>query len=289
MKNKKTLVKVYNKNFLVLENICCVDNTEKIMEQYDQIFVPTTVIKEITPTGRKSTTSASEPFYSAIDRLKKEGQFLPSTLLTFAIFKACFENKDKHPIIEKVVQQYKGNRSIYGAHIQNSLFDVRGGIVHYPDKNDSHVNNTWNIFLDGEFYNKESGSYDEESSRKKILSKREKASFNQPNKRLEYLHPIPPFDGNIYPYGLEKLMKEEGYNNFLINLFGARDFATVLNNATNYLRLKGEYYFYSHEKYKTPCYTGITFGGKYLGKFKVGTTGSFDGATTFRGVQISKP
>lgn len=268
-----------NRDLIVVENIQCVDSKGNVMERYDEIFVPTKPVMRTTPSGRGSTAADHATFYDAIDVLKERGQFLPSLPLTVAIVRTLAEQVDDDPIFATVLQQYKGNRSIYGKHIVNTIYNSAGEIIHYPDKKTSQ--NAWIA-----------------SSHRISM---ERASFEQPHSPIVVGNDVlKPYDAAVEG-ALAEMVFDEPYKQFLIDMTGtlsvSEDLTTIANAVGNEPTAG---YFYDsipktvldRERLRKH-YVALMFGScdKFVWKSTLGISsgGCYHAGTTFRGVGTQDP
>jgi len=126
-------------DFIKLENIVCYASDDRVIEEYDELFLSRDVVRN------KDGSHKSFTPYQAITYFEKQkkGLFLPSSALSCVILASLFKSavkknkKGKYEIIdqeiESVLQQYKDYGPGYGCHNVNTVIDYgRERINHYP-------------------------------------------------------------------------------------------------------------------------------------------------------------
>lgn len=285
MKQNRPKVKKINRDLILVEGISCINANGEITESYDQLYIPTTVPKKIAPSGRKSTQADNATFYTAIDKLKKHGQFLPSLQLTIGVLKALADHKDENSLYQKVLDQYRGNRSIYGSHIVNTIVNDRGEIVHYPTRDD--IEQTWE-------------AHGSKESRDYSWEQRERASFDQHRATIKSrIDVLKPFENHGQDF--VKRMNEPEIAAYMINLTGTKKVAETLELIAKAAGTNpAPTYFYDATGRQSTIinidelakrFYAIAFGRTFYnqGDVGIGSGGGFDGSTSYRGFSTEKP
>jgi len=247
-----TKISNYNKNYLIAEDIICKDCNGNVFEKYEDLLIPKNLPREKAESGNPSPYAETGNIHKIVDMFEGTNKFLPSMALTFAITKACFNERNKHRGISKVLEQYTGNRCNYGIFLQNTFFETNNTckIVHYPNKED--LLNGWN-------YHDDAGEFRLGNSKKILNSK-----MNQINSRVELSgHGIGGFD-KAKNYFIEDLVKEESYRKHLTDLLGDEDFIGILKGLSKFLgKNNTQCITYRARKWNddSPIFTGVGFGG----------------------------
>src|SRR3989344_9342690 len=123
-------------DFLVLENLSCVDANGNIFEQYPELRVRKDIFRDQNR-GQVNFTP-----YQAIVYSESKGLFLPSMALSCNIVATLFQRAVKlengnyttlDQNAKKVLDQYKDHGPGYGWQAQNTVIDYNGqNIIHYP-------------------------------------------------------------------------------------------------------------------------------------------------------------
>ena len=109
-------------DFLVLNDIKCVDADDNVFEQYDTLAVRKDIFRNA------DGKSVNFNPYQAVVHCEENGLFLPSFALTCNLVAALFKNKT-NSAVKLVLEQYKD----YGYHAQNTGIDYSmEQIIHYP-------------------------------------------------------------------------------------------------------------------------------------------------------------
>jgi len=113
-------------DFLVLENLVCVDANDNIFEQYPELRVRKDIFRDQNR-GQINFTA-----YNAAVHCEKNGLFLPSFALTCNLVAALYQNRN-NPDAEALLQQYKNHGAGYGWQAQNTIINYAAEeIIHYP-------------------------------------------------------------------------------------------------------------------------------------------------------------
>ncbi len=120
-------VTVTNVNdFLVLENLVCVDANGNIFEQYPELRVRKDIYRDQN-SGQVNFTP-----YNAAVHCEKNGLFLPSFALSCNIVAALYRNRT-NPDANALLQQYKNHGNGHGYQAQNTIINYANEeIIHYP-------------------------------------------------------------------------------------------------------------------------------------------------------------
>ena len=124
-------------DFLLLENIICVDSNNNPFEQYDKLQVRKDIFREANG-GQVNLTP-----YNAAVRCQQNGLFLPSFALSCAIVTKLYQAavkkwsdgtyKTLNLDAKKVLDQYKDNGTRIGFHAQSTVINwSTQEIIHYP-------------------------------------------------------------------------------------------------------------------------------------------------------------
>ena len=123
-------------DYIVLENISCVDADGNVVENHPKLYVK----KDVERKADKAFISFTP--YNGISHFEQQanGLFVPSMALSYQILDIAWQNKD-NPEFAKLLKQYKdyANNGSYdcGWHCQNTLVDYAGQqIIHYPSDTD---------------------------------------------------------------------------------------------------------------------------------------------------------
>lgn len=117
-------------DFLVLQNLNCVDAAGNIFESYPELRVK----KDIFRDGTRQKINFTP--YNAAAHCEKNGLFLPSFALTCNIVAALYKNKT-NPETASLLQQYKDHGAGHGWQAQNTIINWgTGQIIHYPRDGD---------------------------------------------------------------------------------------------------------------------------------------------------------
>jgi hypothetical protein len=127
-------------DFLELQNIACHDHEGRIVEQYDVLQVKKDVERD------ESGSPILLTPYAAISHFEeqKNGLFLPSLRLSYAILVRLYECKDANSEARAVLDQYRNvpgqtvlTNNDWGWHVTNTVVDWKGkNIIHYPEDTD---------------------------------------------------------------------------------------------------------------------------------------------------------
>ncbi len=131
-------------DFLLLENIICVDSNNKPFEQYDKLQVRKDIFREANG-GQVNLTP-----YNAAVRCQQNGLFLPSFALSCAIVTKLYQAavkkesngtyKTLNPDAKKVLDHYKDKGNGTGWHAQSTVINWgTQEIIHYPHDADFPV------------------------------------------------------------------------------------------------------------------------------------------------------
>ncbi len=117
-------------DFLVLQNITCIDANGTIFEHYDELKVA----KDIFRDAKKKQVDFTP--YAAAVHCEQNGLFLPSFALTCNIVAALYQNRTDAKV-KKVLDQYKDKGNGNGWHAQNTIinYDTQQ-VIHYPNAAD---------------------------------------------------------------------------------------------------------------------------------------------------------
>src|SRR3989344_6768906 len=124
-------------DFLLLENIICVDSNNNPFEKYDKLQVRKDIFREANG-GQVNLTP-----YNAAVRCQQNGLFLPSFALSCAIVTKLYQAavrkesngtyKTLNPDAKKVLDQYKDKGNGTGWHAQSTIINWgTQEIIHYP-------------------------------------------------------------------------------------------------------------------------------------------------------------
>ena len=114
-------------DFLLLENIICVDADNKPFEKYDKLQVR----KDIFRNGQNGQLNFTP--YNAAVHCEQNGLFLPSFALTCNIVAALYQNKNNNAEAKKLLDMYKDKGNGNGWHAQNTVINWgTQEIIHYP-------------------------------------------------------------------------------------------------------------------------------------------------------------
>src|SRR3989344_4391601 len=113
-------------DFLVLENLVCVDANGNIFEQYPELLVRKDIFRDQNR-GQVNFTP-----YNAAVHCEKNGLFSPSFALSCNIVAALYKNRT-NPDANALLQQYKNHGNGHGYHAQNTIINYANEeIIHYP-------------------------------------------------------------------------------------------------------------------------------------------------------------
>ena len=114
-------------DFLLLENITCVDSNNNPFEKYDKLQVR----KDIFRNGQNGQLNFTP--YNAAVHCEQNGLFLPSFALTCNIVAALYQNKNNSAEAKKLLDMYKDKGDGNGWHAQNTVINWgTQEIIHYP-------------------------------------------------------------------------------------------------------------------------------------------------------------
>ena len=127
---KPVVVEDSGREYITLENICCVDADGNEFERHGSIYVPKSIEKNADNSQINNTP------YNWIVYFDNKGMCLPSFALSCNILNALWKNKD-NPECMQVLKQYKDKGDGYGCHAQNTLVNWGNGqVIHYPSDAD---------------------------------------------------------------------------------------------------------------------------------------------------------
>ena len=126
-KGKKIKSKIKSlDDFLVLENIVCVDADGKEFEKYDHIYVRKDIFRDA------QGKSVNFNPYQAVVHCEENNLFLPSFALTCNVVASLFKNKTDSAA-KLVLDQYQNHSGDFGYHAQNTIIDWgKNTMIHYP-------------------------------------------------------------------------------------------------------------------------------------------------------------
>ncbi|MFA5887621.1 MAG: hypothetical protein WC852_02835 [Candidatus Nanoarchaeia archaeon] len=141
-KKQPAIVEGLSRDYIALENICCVDADGNEFERHGRIYVP----KSIEKNGVGSQINNTP--YNWIVYFENKGMSLPSFALSCNILEALWKNNGNSEYMQ-LLMQYKDKGNGYGWHAQNTLVNWGSGqVIHYPSDADftsnggnSNVNN----------------------------------------------------------------------------------------------------------------------------------------------------
>ncbi|MEK6809551.1 MAG: hypothetical protein AABY40_02670 [Nanoarchaeota archaeon] len=123
-------------DFLILQNLTCVDADGRVFEQYPELLVRKDIF-------RNGASQINFTPYQAIVHCQGQGLFLPSMALSCNIVAVLFQQAVRlesdgtyttiNPDVKKVLDQYKDHGAGYGWQAQNTVIDYNHQkIIHYP-------------------------------------------------------------------------------------------------------------------------------------------------------------
>ena len=139
-------------NYLVLNNISCVDADGNIFEEYPELRVQKDIFRHAR--GEQVTFN----LYNAVIHCEQRGLFLPSFALTCNIVVALYQQAVRrksngtyttlNPDAKKVLDMYKDKGNRTGWHAQNTLINyATSEVIHYPSALDFVETTTVNVVL----------------------------------------------------------------------------------------------------------------------------------------------
>jgi len=118
-------------DFVVLEDITCVDAQGSVFEHYEVIMVK----KDIFRNGQGRQLSFA-PYYAAL-HCEERMLFLPSFALSCNILVALYRMRDQNSEVDKMLMQYRDLDAGYRWPVQNTVINCHTEkIIHYPEASD---------------------------------------------------------------------------------------------------------------------------------------------------------
>ncbi|MEK6899658.1 MAG: hypothetical protein AABX05_00900 [Nanoarchaeota archaeon] len=136
--NNTPKVYSFDENYLVAENLQCVDADGNVFEKYDRIYVKKDIERDEQGNPKYFTP------YEAIFFMESQGMSLLSFAASCNFAAALLQHRDD-PEVKPVLMQYEDYGPGYGWQTQNTLIDSREQkIIHHPHRNDftKYVRNT---------------------------------------------------------------------------------------------------------------------------------------------------
>ncbi len=113
-------------DFLVLQNLFCVDADGTIFEQYPELRVQKDIFRD---QNRKQVNHT--PYDWAV-HCEQNGLFLPSFALTCNIVAALYKNRNNVDA-NALLEQYKNHGAVHGYQAQNTIVNyATEEVIHYP-------------------------------------------------------------------------------------------------------------------------------------------------------------
>ena len=117
-------------DFLVLQNLACVDANGNIFEQYPELRVRKNIFRD------QNNAQVNHTPYDWIVHCEQNGLFLASYALTCNIVAGLYKNRN-NPDANALLQQYKNHGNGHGYQAQNTIINyVTEEVIHYPSATD---------------------------------------------------------------------------------------------------------------------------------------------------------